>query len=1281
MRIDYLQSLKPNAMKRILTLVFLCFTFSSFSQTLVNQTPNVLPGSVSLNIFIKGESNGTGGYVVMQNVYSNLTSTNSFELLEIDSTGSPINSYDFTSLHNGSDFGTNLYVKGSSAYACGFTLDTPTVQGNTFNIVKLSLATFDTVWTTSVAIDSAVMQSPTAILADDTGYVYICGGVWTAAGYKQVLVKYDSLGNQQWVSSYFIPGMNTTATGMVLSAGLVNVSGFSYDSSGNSYFVGTVFDRVTGTLLGYKYSPNYAGNLSRLAGIGTDLNRNTYMAGTSQVSPTGSVIKVIAYDSLFLTTKWVATFGDSTKVNQASAVYVANSIAGTSYVLVAGTVVNGSGSTDLALLEYNMDGTLKWSRTISSPNPSFPATGFGVYQEGNSSTNYVTGTVFNGTDNDVVTAAYDTLGNILWQKTYNRGAGINDVPSGIAEDNGSILVTASSLGVDSVYLVLEYDTYTKTDTLAATSGGGQYMNNELIIRFDPSAVDLDAVNNTDINFGTPSYWLTPAADSALQANVSFDLSTCTMERIYKGLKASYKYSIARNGDSVRIPDLWAGFLLMHPYAGKGDETDVAQSINSLFPLVVHTGLNYVGKFMGCNNDKAKAPLTINDPYFAMGGSVGGQLTGQQNLWNDTIHTDCDQNYSIHVDSAWLLETGKPFIKVGIYDSGLDGLNEDFCLTLGGFQSGVKANGWDFYNNVSMPSTSWVNADAQGFAHGTMIAGIIGAIRNNSKGVAGIAGGNWSSVDTTNAGVMLYGMKILRDSTPSPPPGGTASTFYGLITLPIADLCNALTMGCSYVPGSNYGYGLHVINNSWGVEHDSVGYNNLVQGRALDDMDFGELELAFKNVYRNQTAIVAAAGNSQQYTIYPANFYGDWIICVGGANDTGTRYVNPNNGGQTNYLESYAGSCVDIIAPSFSDPVGNAGYVINTTIAHSPNRNSIGFINYEGITNNFQGAYGGTSLAAPHATGTIALLMSYLDSSASAYQNISPEDAEHLLTRSATDVDTPGYDINTGWGDLNAGRTLQDVNQACKLLLHFGRQQSSTYHAGLVSQNVQIRLTEKYTNPVTNVSYDTIPYLCNVYKVEHTNAHNLSSNLSIEDAWARPSSATLLLAWDSVSHTLQPFEHLYLDSLNTQSVEVSGYFYTLLAPDSFTIIGTWGIDSTLLPDSTGYEYTLLLRDNSKNCYTVDTTRTSIRETQNELKVAFYPNPVEDAGILQIYSDANTKATIAMFDEQGRKIETIYEGSLQNGGTTFNINTKALSSGLYMIVVNTSEGRKTIKFTKL
>jgi hypothetical protein len=194
------------------------------------------------------------------------------------------------------------------------------------------------------------------------------------------------------------------------------------------------------------------------------------------------------------------------------------------------------------------------------------------------------------------------------------------------------------------------------------------------------------------------------------------------------------------------------------------------------------------------------------------------------------------------------------------------------------------------------------------------------------------------------------------------------------------------------------------------------------------------------------------------------------------------------------------------------------------------------------------------------------------------------------------------------------------------------------------------------------------------------SQHLDSNFVIADYWARPSSTTLMLAYDSTAGTLEPFEHLYIDNISATSATVSGYWYEVLDPiDSYSVIGYWGADSVA---NFNFDYTLLLNNPTVSCNPIDTTTTRIKEIpSNQLNVLFYPNPVQDAGILQIFTDADTKATIDIVDQQGRKLETIFNGDFSNGSHVFNIDTKPLSSGIYMIIVNSEEGRKNIKFTKL
>ncbi len=231
---------------------------------------------------------------------------------------------------------------------------------------------------------------------------------------------------------------------------------------------------------------------------------------------------------------------------------------------------------------------------------------------------------------------------------------------------------------------------------------------------------------------------------------------------------------------------------------------------------------------------------------------------------------------IGAPAAWDLATGSHDVIVAVIDSGLDVDHEDIVDNIwtngdeiagngkdddrNGYVDDV--NGWDFVQDDNTPTP---NVDApfleEGVAHGTVIAGLIGAVGNNATGVSGV---NWS--------VAIMPLRILDNYG-----SGDSAAARNAIQYAIDN-------------------GADVINLSFtGYEVDSA------------------FESAINAAYVAGIPVVAAVGNSEGGTdlnetpIYPACFEGtrtDWVIGVAASDENDQRADFSN----------YGSNCVELSAP-------------------------------------------------------------------------------------------------------------------------------------------------------------------------------------------------------------------------------------------------------------------------------------------------------------------------------------------------------------------------------
>lgn len=99
--------------------------------------------------------------------------------------------------------------------------------------------------------------------------------------------------------------------------------------------------------------------------------------------------------------------------------------------------------------------------------------------------------------------------------------------------------------------------------------------------------------------------------------------------------------------------------------------------------------------------------------------------------NDPYYSAQRWHYDmINLEDAWKIEAGGPEVIVAVIDGGVDGTHEDLAWNM--WRGPYNNYGYNCENN----STS-VPADA----HGTHVAGTVGAVNNNRIGLCGVAGGN------------------------------------------------------------------------------------------------------------------------------------------------------------------------------------------------------------------------------------------------------------------------------------------------------------------------------------------------------------------------------------------------------------------------------------------------------------------------------------------------------------------------------------------------------------
>ncbi len=295
---------------------------------------------------------------------------------------------------------------------------------------------------------------PYGIAVDLNGNVYVTGYATTGTGYDYCTIKYDSLGNQQWVNFYNGTGTTTAPVDIALGIGLdqqgnVYVTGYS-EGSGTSYDFCTIKYNPSGVQQWVaRYNNNTANSADQATAIAVDPQGNVYVTGYS-----------VANNYDYLTIKyntsgaqqWVARYDGGNGADYARA--IALDRMGNCYV-TGYSWGGGNADNDYLTVKYTSSGTREWvARYNGGGNDNDYAYSVAVDEAGYVLVTGASDSI--GTSSDITTVRYDQNGNLIWVRRYDTTQR-EDVGRSVALDNsGNIYVTGYSRRTNIDFSTLSY---------------------------------------------------------------------------------------------------------------------------------------------------------------------------------------------------------------------------------------------------------------------------------------------------------------------------------------------------------------------------------------------------------------------------------------------------------------------------------------------------------------------------------------------------------------------------------------------------------------------------------------------------------------------------------------------------------------------------------------------------------------------------------------------------------------------------------------------------------
>lgn len=441
------------------------------------------------------------------------------------------------------------------------------------------------------------------------------------------------------------------------------------------------------------------------------------------------------------------------------------------------------------------------------------------------------------------------------------------------------------------------------------------------------------------------------------------------------------------------------------------------------------------------------------------------------------------------------------IVVGVVDSGIDlGLNDPNALFYGQIHPDLEdnlytdANGYHGYNAYASEVADQYEYNVQDeLGHGTHVAGIIGARKNNGYGISGIAGGN---AGTNTAGCQIYSVKV----------GGT----FNHRNYPVSAIIRGIVRA--------HRDGVRIFNCSFGFE-SSISGDNITQ--------FVFIVNNLSNPQGSDPSLfICSTGNDYaEASNYPATLPYTMSVAATTPDDSKAMYSTYH-------------STVDIIAPGGSGGHGDSSGVLSTMP-----RDDLFYYASQGYDPGFE-YVSGTSMAAPMVTAAVVLVKQ-------AHPNLTLPEIQQRIIGTADDVSQANPDLKyigkLGAGRLNVLKAIETISPHATLRLNSINANNNNYIVcGGQSMGLNIGLKNWWAaaqGSVSGILHTSDPNISisnNSALFTHIgqNGDDLySTSFQISDSSMMPGYAnfSLVLTYDNITETLYFKVPKRFDLVNTRIV--------------------------------------------------------------------------------------------------------------------------------------------------